>query len=292
MASRARSRTAHTAAVAAPVELVSATTPDGVLLQGALAVPGDARAGVLCVHGAWGNFYSTPPAELLRAAPERGLAALSLNLRSHDLGSAGDGNPFEGFVYHEFGESALDLDTALELLLGTGVQRVVVVAHSYGSHMAVQWLTNASRPSVTGLAVLSPGPLLATSQRWFVDGALQHHVALAAAAVGAGEPDRLLSLGSHGPVPMVASAATVLSAWGPDSRARSDRQVHRLDVPLLVVGGQREPSVYRDYADTVAANAPDGERLVLDDNHYYALDRGRLAAELLDWIARRQLLEP
>src|SRR5581483_7890753 len=117
---------------AAAVALVSTRAADGVLLRGALAGPAGASAGVLCVHGAWSNFYAAPPSELLRAAPARGRCALALNLRSHDLGSLGDGEPSIGFLRHRMEDCVHDLDASLALLLESGVERVAVVAHSYG----------------------------------------------------------------------------------------------------------------------------------------------------------------
>jgi len=276
-------------ATALTIRLVSARTSDGALLQGALAGPDDATDGLLAVHGAWGNFYSSPPAELLRAAPERGLRVLSMNLRSHDLGSLGDGEPCIGFVRHRFEDGTADLDTALALLENEAVNRVVVVAHSYGGHLAAYWLAQCRPPAVTALVVASPAPPLARAARWFVDGALEHHVARAAAAVAAGEPHRLLVLSSTAPVPMVVEAATLLNVWGPATIAASHLHVGSIGVPLLVTSGRREPTVYRAYAEEVAAAADDAELVLLDDDHYYGLDRPAWAATVLDWSVRRAI---
>jgi pimeloyl-ACP methyl ester carboxylesterase len=272
------------------VALVSTRTADGVLLQGALAGPDDATVGLLAVHGAWGNFYSSPASELLRAGPARGLRVLSLNLRSHDLGSLGDGEPCIGFVRHRMEDGVLDLDGALALLLEVGVERVGVVAHSFGSALAAYWLKQYRPAQVTGLALASPAPPLSSAARWFVDGALDHHLALAARAVAEGDPHRLLVLSSSAPVPMVAEAATVLNVWGPDTSALTHLHVGEIGVPLLVTSALREPSIYRAYAEQVAAAAVDADFEVLDDDHYYSADRSGLAALVLDWFARRALL--
>lgn len=84
------------------VDLLTTRTSDGVLLHGVRTGPPVARRGVLAVHGAWGNFYGTPVAELLSAGPEHGLAVLSANLRGHDLGSLGDSERCIGFVRDRF----------------------------------------------------------------------------------------------------------------------------------------------------------------------------------------------
>lgn len=270
-----------------PVELVSTRTADGVLLQGALAGPAGAAVGVLAVHGAWGNFYSSPPSALLRGGPARGLRVAALNLRAHDLGSLGDGEPCIGFVRHLMEDSALDLDAALALLLETGVERVLVVAHSYGSHQATHWLRERRPPAVAAAALASPAPPLWYAARWFVDGALEHYYTHAARAVAEGDPHRLLVLSSSAPVPMVVEAATMLNVWGPDTRALSHLHVAHLAVPLLITTGLREPPVYRGYAQEVAAEAGGAEVEPVDDDHYYASDRDRFAAIVLDWFERR-----
>jgi pimeloyl-ACP methyl ester carboxylesterase len=272
-----------------PVELVSTRTADGVLLQGAASGPKNARAGLLAVHGAWGNFYSAPPSELLRAGPARGLRALSLNLRSHDLGSLGDGEPCIGFVRHRVEDSAVDLDAALSLLLDDGVERVAVVAHSYGAHLAAYWLKVRRPPQVTAFVLASPAPPLPIGARWFVEGAVDHHLALATRAIAAGEPRRLLVLSSSAPVPMVAEAATVVNVWGRDTLARSDHHVGDLSLPMLVSSGRREPSVYVAFAEGVAEAAGGCDFELLDDDHYYAADRAGFAAFVLEWLARRSL---
>ena len=271
--------------------LVSTRTADGVLLHGLLTGPRN-PGGVLAVHGAWGNFYATPIADLLRAAPLRGLAGLSMNTRGHDLGTLGDGEPCIGFMRDIFERTPADLDAAVAVLTDYGVERMVAVAHSYGGHKLAYWLAGGGGRSVTGVVLASPAPPLRDGARWFVEGSVEHHMARAASAVAAGEPNRLIVLSSSAPVPVVAEAATVLSTWAPDTLADAGRHVAALEVPLLVTVGSREPSVYRAKAEQVAAAARDAELLVLDDDHYYAVDRARFSETVLDWATRRARLAP
>lgn len=272
------------------VDLVSLRTADGVLLQGVLAGPADAEAAVLAVHGACGNFYSGPPAALLAAAPARGLRVLSANLRSHDLGSLGDGEPCIGFVRSRFLHGLLDLDAALAFLLERGVRRVVVVAHSYGGVLALRWLGERSPAEVVGAAVASAGAGIRDTAHWFVDAPLDHVRALAAAAVAAGEPHRLLALSSSAPMPTTVEAATLLDLWGRDDTLAAATYATGLRLPLLVVAGRKEPPVYRERAAEAAAAAADGEYLLLDADHYYAEDPAAFAEAVLGWCERRDLL--
>lgn len=273
-----------------PVELVWRRTSDGILLHGALTGRG-ARFGLLLVHGAWGSFYATPVFDLMPMAAERGWAALSLNNRGHDLGTLGDGEPCVGFMRDIFEQCPLDLSTAAEVLLDAGVQRFVVVAHSYGAHKAAYWLAEEQPAEAAGFVLVSPAPHLRTTARWFVDGAVEHHIARAAAAVAAGTPEELIVMSSVAPVPVVGEAQTMLSTFGPETLANSALHVPRISLPMLVTVGEREPSGYRHRADEVAAASSNVEQVVLDDDHYYSNDRGGFMETILSWVDRRQLFE-
>jgi pimeloyl-ACP methyl ester carboxylesterase len=274
------------------VDLVSMRTSDGVLLHGALTVPERPRGALLGIHGAWGNFYGTPVAQFLADAPDRGIAALSMNGRGHDLGSLGDGEQCIGFLRDLFEQAPLDLEAAAALLDDRGLGRFVAVAHSYGSHRATYWQAQPGSRRAAGIVLLSPAPELQAAASVFVDGAVEHHLARAAAHVAMGHPEHLVVLSSGAPVPMVAEAATVLSTWGPHTEADSRRHVGSIDVPVLVVVGRREPASYRRRAEETVDAAPDAELVVVDDDHYYRRHRADLGALVLDWIDRRELFGP
>lgn len=270
------------------VTLVSVRTSDDVLLHGTRVHVPDAPLGILGIHGAWGNFYANPTVAVVDAAPARGWSAAAMNSRAHDLGSIGDGEPCIGFMRAQVEDSPKDFDAAADVLRDAGVGAIVVVAHSFGAHLAAYWLHEHRPADVVGLAMLSPAPLLTAGAKWFVEGTVEHHLARAAAAVAEGDPQRLIVLSSHAPVPMVVEAATALSVWGPESKAISEPHVGALDLPILVTIGRREPAPYRDRAASVARAA--GVELVdLDDDHYYANHPDRLATTVLDWIGRHCL---
>lgn len=265
------------------VSLVSARAADGVLLHGTRVVVPGARVGLLGIHGAWGNFYANPTVPVVDGAVQRGYTAAAMNTRAHDLGSIGDGEPCHGFIRSRFEDCLDDLDAAADVLRDAGVSELVVVAHSYGCHKVTYWLHERRPHDVGALVMLSPSPLLNHGARWFVQGSVEHHLARAAAAVAAGQPERLIVLSHSAPVPMVVEAATALSVWGPDSLAQSENHVPHLDLPMYVTVGTREPRPYRDRAAAVAAAA--GVDVVeFDDDHYYAQAPGQLAGLVLDWV--------
>lgn len=274
------------------VRFVRVRTRDGVLLHGIQNLAPAGHDAVLAVHGAWGNFYNTPWFDMLAAAQRRGFGALSINSRGHDVGTLGDGEPSIGFARDVFEQSPDDLDAATSALCSSGSDvNLLVAAHSYGCHKAAYW-TASRRPAVVrGLVLASPAPPLEGGAKWFVDGEVDDYLREAQQACDAGEPNRLVLLSrAKAPVPMVAEAATVLSTWGPASRADTLRFAPQLAVPVLVTVGRREPGVYRDKAEAVAAATPDAELIVLDDDHYYGADRAALIDLALDWAERRGVL--
>lgn len=266
------------------VSLVSTRTDDGVLLHGTRVVGGDPSLGLVGVHGAWGNFYANAAVPVLDAVAARGRwTTVAMNLRSHDLGSAGDGEPCHGFVRTPFEACVADLDAALDVARDAGAESIVVIAHSFGAHGVCYWLKEQRPDDVVGLVLLSPAPRLQGGARWFVDGSVEHHLARAAVAVASGVEHQLIVLSDRAPVPMVAEARVALSVWGPDSRARAEEYVGDLDLPVLVTVGGREPPAYRERAAVVAA-AAGVEVVTLDDDHYYANDPATAVSTVLDWI--------
>jgi hypothetical protein len=59
------------------------------------------------------------------------------------------------------------------------------------------------------------------------------------------DPGRLILLRERGAIPIIASAATVLSLWVPESVARAELHVGEINVPVLVVVGERDSAIYR-----------------------------------------------
>lgn len=265
------------------VDLVTVRTADGVRLDGAFAGPPEAFSGVLAVHGAFGNFYTGPPSELLHSAPPRGHVVLSMNLRSHDLGTAGDGEPCIGFVRDRFDQCRHDFDAATAQLR-IRADRYAIVVHSFHCHKVLAWL--ATEPAVPPYAVvlLSPGPHPRSLQKWLLDKPLDDFLRTARDHVEAGRPDHLMVLTAKSDAPMVAEAQTVLSTFGWDFEAEGLRVAGELDIPALVTCGSREIPIYRDYAAKMAGTLPAGELVELDDTHSYDQDREALSRTVLDWL--------
>ncbi len=227
-------------AVHVDATLVSTLTHDGVRLHGALAGPPGAT-GVLAVHGAWGNFYATPVFETLRQAKARGYRVLSMNGRGHDLGGLDDGARSIGLMRERLDKAPMDLEAARQVLVADGVERFVVVAHSYGCVRATYWLSISQPQGCLGVVLLSPAPSLEATADQFVGGDVHELFAEARAAIVDGAPHRLIMVRPYGRVPVIAEAATVMSIWAPEAAAASSADVHTHDVPVLSVVGAQNP---------------------------------------------------
>lgn len=238
----------------------------------------------MAVHGAWGNFYGTPVVSFLDDGPPRGHRVLSMNSRGHDLGSLGDSEPCIGFMRDRFIDAPADLDAAAAVARGDAALSYALVAHSWACHRSTAWLEQGPEHEPEALVFLSPAPHLREAEKWFVDGSLDVYLARAAAAVADGRPEQLVVLSSGAQVPMVAEAATVLDTWGSDYHLASRDRLSHIDLPLLVLCGAREPEVYRDFAESFADAAPRAEFVLLDDTHYYELDRSAMTGTVLDWL--------
>ena len=122
------------------VELVTATTTDGLDLDGALYLPpGNPRSPapeILLVHGLDWNFYRGYSRWLPPLLAGGGYPCLSLNMRDHDLREPKD---FE-LAHH-------DLRAGIDFLFKRGAREVVLVSHGFSCNKVVcyQALSNDSR---------------------------------------------------------------------------------------------------------------------------------------------------
>jgi predicted alpha/beta hydrolase len=112
------------------IDLVTATTADGVELDGAIYRP-PAEAprrgvGVVMVHGLTWNFYRGPSRWLPPLLTRAGFPCLSLNMRDHDLAAPKD-----------FSLAHHDLRAGLDAMARDGVTEVVLLAHGFACNKLV-----------------------------------------------------------------------------------------------------------------------------------------------------------
>jgi dienelactone hydrolase len=276
------------------VDLVQATTRDGVRLDGAFraadapALPLDAA---VCVHGTGGNYYSST---LFDALAERllalGVGVLRVNTRGHDLMcnvAAARGGRRLGAAYEALDDCRHDLAAWLAWLRERGRPRIALVGHSSGAVKCLYAQAHEPDDAVRCVIALSPPRL---SHSWFAQSdkaaAFLHTFQQAQALVAAGEPNALLDV--QLPLPFVVTAAGYVEKYGPDERYNYLGFLGRLACPTLVTLGEVEVAnnmAFRGAPAAIAAAAPRVRvETVAGADHFYAGAREALVARVEGWL--------
>ena len=271
-------------------ELVSIRTEDGVLLHGALfETDTDRPVAALLTHGGWGNFYTGLGRFLPGTLAAAGIACLSLNNRGHDYGTVADGEPCIGLLREQFEDSPKDVAAGLQLLKERGYRRVILIAHSYGAAKAVYSQVLAPNGDVETLILCSPAALMKDVWKHYLDVPYDEAVGEATHLVDAGQKERFVIFRHHGPMPLISTARTFLSVWGPDSVQDMRKYIDRIAKPLLVTVCESD-RICRDYSRAVydcASRAEPREFLLFPGgDHYYTRAEGLLEKAVLSWIHR------
>ena len=133
-------------------ELVSIPT-DTVPLDGAYHSPdgGHLKGGVLLMHGNQMNFYTGAPRFLPPYLTDLGYACLAYNRRGHDTLTTRNSRAAVGGALQSAAEALADNDYAAHFLAEQGYSEPIVIGHSNGGMLAVQF---AARHAETRALVL------------------------------------------------------------------------------------------------------------------------------------------
>jgi pimeloyl-ACP methyl ester carboxylesterase len=278
----------------AHVELVRAVTSDGVSLDGALSRPtfADSRTVLVCVHGAGGNFYGSPPfLGLTPLLAERGYSVLRVNTRGHDLAASSGSRRRQGAAYEIVDECRHDLLAWTQWARSAGFARVVLVGHSLGAIKAVYAMANQPLPDADLLIAISPARL---SYRKFVESDRRREflstLAAAESAVAENAPERLLE--TRFPIPLLITAAAYVDKYGPTERYNILRYVKHLEIPALFVFGGLELLEGPAFAGLPEdlSQAAGGRSVTVTvipgANHLYSGSLLPLAEVVDDWLAK------
>lgn len=167
-----------------PVNLVKLKTEDGWTLNGAYfsaETAGSSRTGALLLHGKTGNFYSGPGSFIAPALSAAGYDALTLNMRTHDLGYGlsdreaplgSFDHPMWGGAWEILDQGHHDLRAGLGFLRDAGCSRTVLIGHSSGGFYLADYA--ARDPDVAAFLFISPLLTNRTAlRRWFDDDAAE-----------------------------------------------------------------------------------------------------------------------
>jgi pimeloyl-ACP methyl ester carboxylesterase len=272
-------------------ELVATQAEDGVPLEGVVIRPrsGEARAlPIVWVHGNTGRFYERHALAIGRDLAARGFAFVAGNNRGHDWGGVvtlpGGERKLIGAGWERFDEAPRDVAAWVDLAVGLGFERVVLVGHSRGSFKVTQYQAERQDPRVAGLVIAS-----AATRAARLDPAL---VALAETMVAEGRDQDLLPWGS------TAVGATTASALSIATIARvnidffgfhgPDPAIGRVGCPILALYGDEEPEVGTAAdLETIRRNAsasPRVETRMVGGNHVYRGHEAQVAGVLADFV--------
>jgi alpha/beta superfamily hydrolase len=281
------------------VELIRVGTRDGVRLDGIFREPahGDRRLPIdaaLVVHGAGGNFYSSPLFDAISdALVGQGVSVLRCNTRGHDAVSTAatsEGGRRQGAAYENMDECRHDLIAWLEWLNQRGFWNVALIGHSNGAVKAIYTMAQETAPWVTALVAISPPRL---SYSWFLESEgraeFQACFEIATREIQAGRPDKLLEVGF--PLPLIITAGNYVDKYGPAERYNFLRFLDRLTVPTLLTFGSIEVSENPAFASlpalVVSESAAKREVEVIDGaNHFYVGKFHPLMDKINAWLTK------
>jgi dienelactone hydrolase len=284
-----------------PEELVFARSSDDVINGGAVFTSPGASADwptVVWVHG-WGvNFYYPTYVSIARRLAERGVPAIVVNTRMHDLATSAtyrEGRRVRGGGYWGIpSEEGLDIAAWIDLAESRGFRKVVLVGHSAGWSAVARYQATRKDPRVAGL-VLASGTV--QPQQPLRDPAL---LAEATTHVEAGRGDDLLRLPGRS-FPAFISAATwldqantppeMLDFFGLEHGSPGIKDVA---VPLLAffgtrgdVGGEADLAALTAAVSRIRGAAVPVETAMIQlGDHMYTGEEAQVAAVLAGWIAR------
>jgi pimeloyl-ACP methyl ester carboxylesterase len=280
------------------VDLVQATTRDGVRLDGMLQTPASATNSwpvdaICCVHGTGGNFYGSTLFDAVAArALQAGCAVLRVNTRGHDgisNAATARGGRRLGAAYELVDDCRHDLAAWVAFLQEHVGPRIALVGHSLGAVKCLYALAHEPALPVARVIALSPPRL---SYAWFCEspeGAKFVETYLEADAhVQAGRPGALLDVPL--PLPFVITAAGFVEKYGPDERYNYLRFLKSVPCPTLITLGELEVSgnmAFRGAAEAIGQIAPTvGVTTIPGADHFYSQARTALVECLDEWLKR------
>jgi pimeloyl-ACP methyl ester carboxylesterase len=271
-------------------ELISIPT-DTIPLDGAYHTPEHREpiGGVLLMHGNTMNFYIGAPRFLPPYLTELGFACLAYNRRGHDILAVRDSKELanaEGAAFQTAAEGLADNDYAARFLAERGHGAPIVIGHSNGGMLAVQFA--ASHPETRALILLSAhAGGKGTVQRsagggGLAGGRLTEIIATAERMVAEGHGRELLLVPGWW---WVITAESFLDRLHntPDTLETAPR----VRCPSLFLRGDIEPEdYYPAFGFQQRAGGPCDVAIVDDCDHFYRGKEDVVARKVVDWLTR------
>ncbi len=279
-------------------ELVTSITPDQVKLHGLFQATRVARQTTLdaavVLHGLGGNFYSSSlNLGLVDALRELGMAVIVGNTRGHDgisMSPVSGRAQTIGAAYEIVDECQHDVAGWVRFLNERGFSQLTLLGHSLGAIKSLYAMAHRPQPSVRALVGLSATRLnhqaLLNSkrgddfQKWF---------RRAVEYVQQGRGDELLSVDF--PFPTHMSATAYRDKYGPEDRYDWTRFVDQIQVPTLMMYGERELQHNAAFQGlwqqllAIAQRRPNFTfQAIPSADHFYAGVHDRVTSAMQTWI--------
>ena len=268
-------------------ELVSIPT-DTVPLDGAYHAPsgGELKGGVLLMHGNTMNFYTGAPRFLPPYLTELGYVCLAYNRRGHDILSIRNSRAPEGAALQTAAEQLADNEYAARFLAERGHPQPIVIGHSNGGMLAVQFA--ARHPETRALVLLS-------AHRGGKD------LVRVASAAGLMAQDRLAEIREQATRLVAAGRGrefVLLPGWWYIITAESFLDLcentpdtleaaPRVRCPTLYVCGDREPAELYPAEEFQRRAGGPTEVVIIDEcDHFYNGVEGEVARTVVTWLER------
>jgi alpha-beta hydrolase superfamily lysophospholipase len=278
------------------VDLMSTTTSDGIVIDGAFFEPARAlsRQGpvdaLLLIHGSGGRFYAPATKAMAQDLREQGYACLALNTRGHDTVwvNRQDGTPY-GNAYEILDTSRLDLRAGIDYLRELGYRRIGILGHSMGAVKVAYYAATEDDERVAAVIPVSPVRLSYSYYLASPDAAeFQRNLEQADQMEAEGKALELMKV--NFPIKEIFSAASYLDKHGPAERYNLITLAPQIKIPMFVMAGSLETHTrLRDMARDLAMaaiNSPRAEYVVLEGGDHSLNNRRKEAsAAVLDWLA-------
>jgi alpha-beta hydrolase superfamily lysophospholipase len=284
-----------------PAELVRATTPDGITLDGAWqpVKPGPFALDAAClVHGTGSNFYSSTFMEMLATNLHGlGISVARINTRGHDgisTAVAAQGPLRQGAAFETIDDCRHDLAGWAEWLRKNSGPRLLLLGHSMGALKCLYAAAHQTSLKPAGIVAISPPHL---SCEWFCCGAkaeVFRETHERADRLAATENPGLMEV--QFPLSMFISPASYLEKYGPDERYNLMRFVAKIACPVLYLFGQLEVEqnvAFQRLPEELQrlASPSHSVEIIPKADHFYTGVRPAAWAAIENWL-RAEFAEP
>jgi len=287
------------------LELVSATTPDGMTLQGAFLAADDAQRAqkqinldaAILLHGAGTNFYSVSfYKKLTPCLLDLGLDVFWTNNRGHDgMYGAMQGGRYtmQGAAFEHVGSAHHDIMGWLDAAAQRKLRRILVIGHSLGAIKTL--LSQAYHPNQRVAAIVACSPPCLSYERFVKSekkDAFLNSLEAARQEIAQHKPQQVLQVDF--PFPMLIAAENYLDKYGPDENYNILRFTGLIKVPTLFTFGEREladnVSFYKldqQVSELVANQENFQVQVIPGADHFYTGVNELLSEAVADWLRRQ-----